>query len=771
MKIRTQLVLAWLVLSILPLTAIVLYSYYSSRNAVEEAYRGEAQRLTAQMDRRLTGIRSDLDQRLATLSALPLPTAPADGTAVGRGAVVDSILMAMGEAAPLVDALEYVPATPQPARTPAPVAEPATRPTVVAEAPPAPETPKPADVPKMAVVVHPDRNGNVDLDFNYDFDVDAMKEAIVVDLPPVRPPVFRMPPEFGKRLAEITDISIRLSKDAELTPEERERLKEALKEKQAALEVLMKASRDRFNDEMREANRQREERAKVRVQRQAERQMAGRLPLKQAQIDPTALAPAKPKPKADAKVAIRPKRELSAQEKERLKTKEKQTSLIFGHNFHVPVHKEGELVGQIRAQLSTEEVVKRVLGAPVADASEIPFAIDREGNVYTRNRQDRATLDRLGIPRKFKERQPVGNIEGWIVAVSWHKESGLRVGVARPVGENLQQLQKTAARNFGFGLGLIAFALVGIVPLANHLTRDVKRVAAGAERIAGGDLTTRLPVQSNNEFGQLALAFNRMAEDLSKHREQEIHQRVLALEYERKSVELEDARRFQLSMLPKSVPKHPRYSLGAFTQTAAEVGGDYYDFHVAGSGSLSVTIGDATGHGAKAGTMVTVIKTLFAGYDGAEPPSRFLHDAAEKIKRMDLGRMAMALSLARFEGGKLTVASAGMPPLLVYRKADRSIDEVALPATPLGTLGVDYKETTVDLASGDTVLLMSDGFPELQNSAGQQLGYPGATQEFAAAAAAPTAQGVIDALAAASKRWHGDQPPNDDITFVVVRVT
>ena len=768
MKIRTQLVLAWLVLSILPLTAIVLYSYYSSRNAVEEAYRGEAQRLTAQMDRRLTGIRSDLDQRLATLSALPLPSASVDGTAAGRGVVVDSILLAMGEAAPLVDALEYVPARPRPVPKPPPVAQPSKPSTVVAEVKPTPEAPKPAEVPKVAMAIQPDANGNVnfDLDFNYEFDGDVIKEPIVVDLPPVRTPIFKMPPDFGKRISEITDLSIKLSK-TELTPEERERLKDVLKEKQQALEVVMKVSRDRFNDEMREANRQREERAKARADRQRERQITSRLPMKQAEIDPSALAPAKPKPKAD----VRPKRQLSAQEKERLKAKEKQASLIFGHKFHVPVHKEGEVVGQIRAQLSTEEVVKRVLGAPIADASEIPFAIDREGNVYTRNPKDRAALDRLGIPRKFKEGQPLGNVEGWIVAVSWHKESGLRVGVARPVGENLEQLRQTAARNFGFGLGLIAFALVGIVPLANHLTRDVKRVAAGAERIAGGDLTTRLPVHSNNEFGQLALAFNRMAEDLSKHREQEIHQRVLSLEYERKSVELEEARRFQLSMLPKSVPKHPNYQVGAFTQTAAEVGGDYYDFHVANSGSLSVTIGDATGHGAKAGTMVTVIKTLFAGYDGAKPPSQFLHDAAEKIKRMDLGRMAMALSLARFEFGKVTVASAGMPPLLVHRKAEGSIDEVALPATPLGTLGVDYKETTVDLASGDTVLLMSDGFPELQNSAGQQLGYPAAAQEFAAAAAAPTAQGVISALAAASKRWHGDLPPNDDITFVVVRVT
>jgi hypothetical protein len=42
-------------------------------------------------------------------------------------------------------------------------------------------------------------------------------------------------------------------------------------------------------------------------------------------------------------------------------------------------------------------------------------------------------------------------------------------------------------------------------------------------------------------------------------------------------------------------------------------------------------------------------------------------------------------------------------------------------------------------------------------------------QEFATAAAAPDADAVIARLEDAAKRWHGDQPPNDDITFVVVR--
>ncbi|HUP47003.1 MAG TPA: SpoIIE family protein phosphatase [Thermoanaerobaculia bacterium] len=717
MKIRTQLVLACFVLSVLPLSGIVLYSYHSSANAVESAYRQEAQRLTGNMDRRLATIRAELDERLASLSGIEIDTAP---NGQSRATVIDSIVMAMGEAAPLIDALEFIPA---------PAA-----PTAAAYAP--------------------------------------LSEAIVIDLPPVIMPAFEMSPRASAAMAEIGRLSADLQQNAsKMTKEERETKRRQLREKSDLLEKEVETSRQKFQEQMKVAQAQLAARRKRQAEERQRRQNA-----------PPAPAVAPRPVVAGAPSAIRPKSELSAAEVEAIETKARKTTLVLGRHFNVPVEQGGEVVGQIRAQLRPEAVIRRVLGGQAGDRDEIPFAVDNEGTIYTRNDAERSTLDRLGIPERIRAGLSFRDIPNWIVVATRDEESGLRVGVARPVGENFVELRQTAARNFGYGLGLIAFALIGIVPLANHFTRDVKRVTQGAERIAQGDLQTRIPVKGNDEFGQLALAFNKMAEDLSDHqrrlfaeerarREQAVHQRVLAVEYERKSSDLEDARRFQLSMLPKELPRHEAFDVAVFTQTATEVGGDYYDFHDGQDGLLSVTIGDATGHGARAGTMVTVIKTLFAGYDGRQTPAQFLSDAAGKIKRMELGRMAMALSLARFERGRLTVATAGMPPLLRHRAATGEVEEIALPATPLGTIEIDYAEQSVALDAGDTVLLMSDGFPELLDMNGQQLGYPGAMEEFArSAAASPDANGVIEALAAAARRWHGGNPPNDDITFVVVRM-
>lgn len=685
MRLRTQLVLAAFLLAIVPLVAIVVYSYESSRAALESAYRQQSARMTRQMDARLTSIRAELDTGLAGLSALPIETAKQSRTPLS------DIVMAMGDAAPLVDAISIEP-------SPAP-------------APPAP--------PTHAEVTPPEA-------------------PIVIDIPPM--PHFEMPAGFHEKLAQIRQ----LSRDQETMSEE---------ERKAAKEKLQELSQE-VNSEMqsRTAEFQARVDAAMKKRNAAKADRNGNVPVE---------APAA-KPAPEQTVVVKT---ITEERREQIRQRARQATLLFGHDLNVPLHTDGRVVGHVTAQIKPDEVIRRVLGAPVDD-SEVAFAIDKEGHLYTRNDAERKTIELLGLQNRRQ-------VPGWIVT-SKDAGNGVKLIVARKLGDEFEELRKTAARNFGYGLGLVFIALIGIVPLANHMSRDVQRVTAGAERIAAGDLQTRVPVHSKNEFGQLATAFNRMAHDLSEQRqklyeeerarrEQEVQQRIL----ERKAAELEEARRFQLSLLPKDVPQLDRMHVAAFTQTATEVGGDYYDFRVVND-SLTVTIGDATGHGAKAGTMVTVIKTLFSSY-ADEPPGAFLGAATARIKRMALERMSMALSLARIDGERLTVASAGMPPVLIHRAATSSIEEVAFSSTPLGTLGSEYEQREIALAAGDTILFMTDGFPELTNGFGQQLGYPAAAEAFASVAGGG-AQDVIDGMVAQAREWHGDHPPNDDITFVVVQV-
>jgi HAMP domain-containing protein len=582
MRIRTQLILAAFLLAVVPLAAIVGYSYTSSREALELAYRTEAERLTKQMDRRLAAIRADIDQRLTVVSSLPI----SDRNTTD----VSSIVTVMGDAASLVDALEF-----QPVRVPAPPPAIEEKPAaqVAVAAPDARPAEEAADIPTPIVAEAPRVSGATVMPPPVPR---APRHPLLIELPAIDVPRYVMSEEQQELIAEVSTLGARMG-NQDLSQEEREDIQKELQEAQEKLRRVVVEDRKRFQENIREAQKiARDQRAAIDAARAASRERGAVVVAPTPQV--AAVPKSEPTPAVGAAVpasaALQPKpnpatqnatnesgsvRRRTANDQVKAAATEKRTTLILGRNFETPVRSEGEVVGQLRAHVSPEQVVRRILGNSSDEAGEITFAVDKEGNVYTRSPQERAQLDTLDIPNRVRNGQSVKGIEGWIVSASTDPQSGLKIGVARPVGENLLALRRAAARNFGLGLGMIAFALIGMVPLTNHLTRDVKLVTEGAERIAHGDLMTRLPVKTKNELGQLATAFNRMAEDLSIHqqklveqerarKEQELQQRLLAVEYERKSVELEDARRFQLSMLPKDVPQHSGYDLAVFTRTA-----------------------------------------------------------------------------------------------------------------------------------------------------------------------------------------------------------
>lgn len=499
MRIRTQLVIASFLLSILPLTAIVGYSYSTSREAVETAYKREAASLTRQMDTRLASIRTDLEQRLAEVSALPLR----DMGETSRRALVGNVMMAMGDAASLVHSLEI---HPFPHPIPVRVAQAAPRAAPVPPPPGADENPDPNIDPGDA-------------------------EAFVIDVPdPPATPRFSWTAEEHAQLKEITTLSVQLGQNwKSMTPEHRDALQKKLKTVQVAFDANMKKTSAEFQKQLEAARKARADARRVRRQeRGAEKTEEARVEAQEddqeASQDRAEIAADAAEAAAEIQAAATPAvapvpkvavvKKITPAEKERLKQQQKQASLLFGHRLNVPMRKEGEVVGRVSAQVSTEEVIKRVLGG-AADRDEIAFAVDRDGNVYTRTADDKKTLASIGLLERLKGKRRVDDILNWVVAFNYDPQSGLRIGVARPVGDTFDALRKTAAKNFGYGMGLVFIALIGIVPIANHITRDVKLVSAGADRIAHGDLTTRLPVKSRNEFGQLAGAFNRMAQDLS----------------------------------------------------------------------------------------------------------------------------------------------------------------------------------------------------------------------------------------------------------------
>jgi len=244
----------------------------------------------------------------------------------------------------------------------------------------------------------------------------------------------------------------------------------------------------------------------------------------------------------------------------------------------------------------------------------------------------------------------------------------------------------------------------------------------------------------------------------------------LEAENEQRAKELEEARQLQLSMLPKSVPQMPNLEIAAYMKTATEVGGDYYDFHLSDKGELTIVVGDATGHGLKAGTVVTAAKSLFNHLAETPDVTELFHQSSRALKQMNMRSLFMAMTIARINGDLLTLSSAGMPPVLIYRAESGEVEEVKLTGIPLGSVtSYRYRQQQLKLSSGDVIVLMSDGFPERFNPEGEMIGYEQA-QRSLAESASQSAQVIIERYIRDAEAWAEGYPQDDDVTFVVIKI-
>ena len=240
------------------------------------------------------------------------------------------------------------------------------------------------------------------------------------------------------------------------------------------------------------------------------------------------------------------------------------------------------------------------------------------------------------------------------------------------------------------------------------------------------------------------------------------------MEESRKSEELEEARDLQLKLLAKKVPEMKNIEVETYIRTATEVGGDYYDFFELDDGTLIAACGDATGHGATSGMMVSITK---AGLKGIEKrsPNEMLTDLNNIVKSVEIGRIRMSLNLLEFKNGHVNISSAAMPPVYHFSKKKNAVNEIELVGTPLGSFyNEEFDKYQVDFEDGDALVLMSDGLPEAPNHDGEMLDYP-AVKKCIKDNGEKSASGIKDSLVELSDKWlDGIQNP-DDITLVIFK--
>ena len=242
------------------------------------------------------------------------------------------------------------------------------------------------------------------------------------------------------------------------------------------------------------------------------------------------------------------------------------------------------------------------------------------------------------------------------------------------------------------------------------------------------------------------------------------------LEENRRIAELEEARQFQLKMLPKKFPNMLGLDIAAGIKTASEVGGDYYDFFPQKEeNSLYVVVGDATGHGMTAGMMVSITKAGLMGSPHNIPPNEISFGLNRIIKDIELGKNKMAINIAKFWSDRVEFTSAAMPPVYHYKAKTDEVDELLLEGLPLGSFkGETYSLLTMDSNIGDAFIFISDGLPEAINKNDDFLGYK-AVLECIRNNGKLSSEEIKQSLFDLGSVWLDGIQNQDDITIVVIK--
>ncbi|MFF7248995.1 PP2C family protein-serine/threonine phosphatase [Embleya sp. NPDC008237] len=147
----------------------------------------------------------------------------------------------------------------------------------------------------------------------------------------------------------------------------------------------------------------------------------------------------------------------------------------------------------------------------------------------------------------------------------------------------------------------------------------------------------------------------------------------------------------------------------------SKVGGDWYDALALPGGDVLLAVGDMSGHGVAAASGMTTLRGALQGVamTGAGPAAMLTALNRIVVHTLPADKVATAVC-ARFEPVErvLTWAQGGHPPPLLYRGGSgRAL------ATPFGVLlgaldEPEFVEDRVELASGDVLLIFTDGLVE-----------------------------------------------------------
>lgn len=189
------------------------------------------------------------------------------------------------------------------------------------------------------------------------------------------------------------------------------------------------------------------------------------------------------------------------------------------------------------------------------------------------------------------------------------------------------------------------------------------------------------------------------------------------------------AAEIQKAITPKRIPQYANLQIGAFSQPAVGVSGDYYDLIQTRKDRVIGVVGDVAGKGVAAALVMVMVRSILHLVTNTTKDMGTVMDWINRgmTGKIDMDHYAtLAVMAIDLQTGEVEYASAGHQPLLIYRRATDTMETIDIQSVPIGVeRSAEYSRKIIKLAAGDIAVLYTDGIIEALNEQGKQYGRRG----------------------------------------------
>lgn len=224
----------------------------------------------------------------------------------------------------------------------------------------------------------------------------------------------------------------------------------------------------------------------------------------------------------------------------------------------------------------------------------------------------------------------------------------------------------------------------------------------------------------------------------------------------------------QEGFLPKvGTLEQPLFAVAGYCQPAEKCSGDWWWYEL-DDASLTVVVGDVTGHGVASAMLTAAVAATFRTSRGSiDERLRIAHEEVRRVAAGELLFCGTVISLD-LESGEFTVfSSGGLPVLLLTGEQQQKAQTIVAPGTPLGSSEFHVGKTGGVLKPGDRLLSFTDGIVEAMTTKGSQVGMRWIVKSCGDLSQAEFQTAVPD-LVSKLRTETGALPQEDDWTVVLL---